>query len=163
MEFCVGGLQWRWCELHCLFVGPIRNSNHSLHEARVKFSPYVPRLNLSAIYLYMPDYKNVIVWNVEFWIKVKVTPWRHVGELCHSKPRNLMEVNCQLHTSATLTPRKVQYHPLKRRIGGPQSRSGPFGDERTFLLLSKIEPWYFGFAVRGLSPCRLALPPPVHK
>jgi len=74
-----------------------------------------------------------------------------------------MEVNCQLHTSAALTARKVYvteafsvvlaFHckgkgtavpvhvhtmkaSIKRRNGGPQSRSGPFGDE---ITLASVE------------------------
>jgi hypothetical protein len=41
-----------------------------------------------------------------------------------------MEVSGQLHAPATLLPGKKPRHPLDRRLGGSQSRSGRGGEEK---------------------------------
>jgi hypothetical protein len=40
----------------------------------------------------------------------------------------------QIHTLATLSPRKEPQYPLNRRLGGPQSQSGHFGEENGILI-----------------------------
>jgi hypothetical protein len=40
-----------------------------------------------------------------------------------------------------LTPRKESQYPLSRRLGGPQSRSGCFTDEKNFLPLPGFKNW----------------------
>jgi hypothetical protein len=40
-----------------------------------------------------------------------------------------MEVSSHLHAPAALIPGKNPSHPLDRRLGGPQSRSGRGGEE----------------------------------
>ena len=40
-----------------------------------------------------------------------------------------MKLSGQHHAPAALSPDKSQY-PLNRRVGGPQSRSGRFGDKK---------------------------------
>jgi hypothetical protein len=41
-----------------------------------------------------------------------------------------MEVNGQLHAPAALSPGKMRRHPLGRRLGGPQRRSGRRREEK---------------------------------
>jgi hypothetical protein len=41
-----------------------------------------------------------------------------------------MEVSGQLHAPAALPPEKEPWHPLDRRLGGPQNRSGRGGEEK---------------------------------
>jgi len=41
---------------------------------------------------------------------------------------------------AVLPPCKEPRHPLNRRLGGPQGRSGRFGEEYDLLLLPELEP-----------------------
>jgi hypothetical protein len=41
-----------------------------------------------------------------------------------------MEVSGQIHASAALTPWKEPRYPLDKRLGGPQSRSGHYGEEK---------------------------------
>jgi hypothetical protein len=49
-----------------------------------------------------------------------------------------VEVSGQLRASAALPPGKE--HPLDRRLGGPQSRSGRGSEEKTFRPLQGLEP-----------------------
>jgi hypothetical protein len=55
-----------------------------------------------------------------------------------------MEVSGQIHAPAALPPGKQLRYPLDRRLGGPQSQSGPYGEEKNRLLLQGIEPWLIG-------------------
>jgi hypothetical protein len=41
-----------------------------------------------------------------------------------------MEVSGQLHAPTALPPGKEPPYPLDKRLGGPQSRSGRYGEER---------------------------------
>jgi hypothetical protein len=41
-----------------------------------------------------------------------------------------MEVSCQLHAPAALSPGKSPWYPLDRRLGGHQNRSGRGGEEK---------------------------------
>jgi hypothetical protein len=52
-----------------------------------------------------------------------------------------MEVSGQLHAPAALPPGKSPRYPLDRRLGGPQSRSGRFGEEK--ILDSNSDPSVF--------------------
>jgi hypothetical protein len=45
-----------------------------------------------------------------------------------------------LHSPAVLSRRKSTPYPLYRSVGGHQSRSGRYGEDRYFLPLSRIEP-----------------------
>jgi hypothetical protein len=45
-----------------------------------------------------------------------------------------MEVNSQLRTPATLPQSKSLRYPLDRRLGGPQSRSGRGGEEKSAIF-----------------------------
>jgi hypothetical protein len=45
-----------------------------------------------------------------------------------------MEVSGQLHAPATLPPGKSPRYPFYRRFGGPQSRSGRYGEVKIFIL-----------------------------
>jgi hypothetical protein len=47
-----------------------------------------------------------------------------------SWPRHKLEVSRQLHAPAALPPGKGPRYPLDRRLGGPQSRSGRFGEQK---------------------------------
>jgi len=53
-----------------------------------------------------------------------------------------MEVSGQLHAMAILFPGKepLQY-PLNSTLGGPQSQSGCYGEEKNILFLLASEPW----------------------
>jgi hypothetical protein len=51
-----------------------------------------------------------------------------------------MEVRGQLHVSAALPKRKSPRYPLYRRLGGPQSRSGRYGEEKNSQPLPELEP-----------------------
>jgi hypothetical protein len=51
-----------------------------------------------------------------------------------------MEVSGQLHSPASLTPRKEPCYPLDRRLSGPQSRSGRGGEEKNSQPLPGLEP-----------------------
>ena len=69
--------------------------------------------------------------------RVKVSPVLH----CVLLIKALDGVSCQLQAPAALPPRGKELHcPLNRRLGGPQSRSGRFGEAKNLLPLSGIEP-----------------------
>jgi hypothetical protein len=51
-----------------------------------------------------------------------------------------MEVSGLLHGPAALPQGKSPWHPLDRRLGGPQSRSGRGGEEKTSQPLPGFEP-----------------------
>jgi hypothetical protein len=44
-------------------------------------------------------------------------------------------------TPGHFTPEEESRYPLNRRLGGPQSRSGRFGEEKKFLPLSELVHW----------------------
>jgi len=52
-----------------------------------------------------------------------------------------MEVSGQLNASAALPQGKSPPYPFKRKLDGPQSRSGRGCEEKKSLLLLEIEPW----------------------
>jgi len=52
----------------------------------------------------------------------------------------LEEVSQQLNSSGCFTPREQPWYLLNRRLDGPQSQSGHFGEDRNLLPLSGIEP-----------------------
>jgi hypothetical protein len=52
-----------------------------------------------------------------------------------------MGVRRQHHPSTALTRGKRPDTQLNRRLGGPQGRSGRFGEEKHLLPLPKFEPW----------------------
>jgi len=62
-----------------------------------------------------------------------------------------MELSVQTHAAASLPP--VPRYPLKRKLGGPQSRYGRSRGEKNLLLLPGMESYVIQPAV-----CSLALP-----
>jgi hypothetical protein len=50
-----------------------------------------------------------------------------------------MEVSGQLHAPAFLLPGKEPLYPLDRRLGGPQSRSGRGGVEKSSQPMPGLE------------------------
>jgi len=61
-----------------------------------------------------------------------------------------MEVSGQLHAPDALPLRKSLRDPLSKRQGGPQRRSGPFGEEKNLLSLLGIEALCLGRLARRL-------------
>jgi hypothetical protein len=51
-----------------------------------------------------------------------------------------MEVSGQFHAPAASPQWKSPWYPLDRRLGGPQSRSGPNGEEKNSQPPPGIEP-----------------------
>jgi hypothetical protein len=45
-----------------------------------------------------------------------------------------LEVSGQLHAPAALPPGKSHRYPFYRRLGGPQSQSGRYGEVKIFYL-----------------------------
>jgi hypothetical protein len=52
---------------------------------------------------------------------------------------------------AALPPRKEPRHPLTRRVGGPQSRAGHFGQEKWHVALPGFEPQSYKLPVAQTS------------
>jgi hypothetical protein len=52
-----------------------------------------------------------------------------------------MEMSGQLHVSAALPLEQSPQYPLDKRLGGPQSQSGFYGEEKALLSLLGIKPW----------------------
>jgi hypothetical protein len=50
-------------------------------------------------------------------------------ELHHPYPRRYMEVSGKLRAPAALNLENHRRYPLDRRLGGPQGRSGRYGEE----------------------------------
>jgi hypothetical protein len=59
-------------------------------------------------------------------------------------------MNGQLHALAALSKEKELPYTLHRRLGGPQSQSGRFGEERNIWPLPAIDPWFLGRPSRSL-------------
>jgi hypothetical protein len=51
-----------------------------------------------------------------------------------------MGMSGHLHASAVLTPTRNPQYPLNRKLGGPQSRFGRFGEEKNLLPRAEFEP-----------------------
>jgi hypothetical protein len=51
-----------------------------------------------------------------------------------------MDVNGQLHAPAALPPEKYLRYRLDRRLGGPQSRSERYGEEKDLALTGNRAP-----------------------
>jgi hypothetical protein len=49
-----------------------------------------------------------------------------------------LEVSGQLHAPAALPPGKSPRYPFYRRLGGPQSRSGRYGDVAVLNLILPV-------------------------
>jgi hypothetical protein len=69
-------------------------------------------------------------------------PWRHVGKWRHSS--NILDIGTRLRWVLRFTlrpfyPREKCRYGLCRRLGGPQSRSGPYGEEKNIPPLGEIE------------------------
>jgi hypothetical protein len=55
-----------------------------------------------------------------------------------SWPRHCLEVNDYLRASAALPPGKIPHYKLDRRLGGPQGRSGGYGEVK-ILNITRID------------------------
>jgi hypothetical protein len=51
-----------------------------------------------------------------------------------------MEVSGQIHAPVALPQGKIPWYPLEWRLGGPQSRLGPGGEEKNSQPPPGIEP-----------------------
>jgi hypothetical protein len=47
----------------------------------------------------------------------------------------------QLHSQTTLQQEKKLQYPLYRKLSGPQSQSGRFGEEKNLLIVPGFESW----------------------
>jgi hypothetical protein len=66
-----------------------------------------------------------------------------------------MEKNGQLYAPAALPHGKQLPLPLNKRLGGPQSRSGHYGEGKSILPLREIEPRFLGRLARISIPTQL--------
>jgi hypothetical protein len=55
-----------------------------------------------------------------------------------------MQVSGQSHVPIALTREKRPRRPMKRKLGGPQRRSGRFAKDKILLLLPRLDPRFFG-------------------
>jgi hypothetical protein len=72
-----------------------------------------------------------------------------------------MEVSGQLHAPAALSPEKIPWYPLDRRLGGLQSRSGRGGEEKNSQprresnprtpIVQPVAQRYTGWAITALK------------
>jgi hypothetical protein len=60
------------------------------------------------------------------------------------------EVSGQLYAPAALTLETEPRYPLNSRLGGPQRRSGHYGEEENLLPTTGIEPRFLGRPARRL-------------
>jgi hypothetical protein len=67
-------------------------------------------------------------------------------------------VSGQLHAPAALPPGKSPRYPFYRRLGGPQSRSGRYGEVKMFYPTGTRTPAPPGRPARSQSPYRLSYP-----
>jgi hypothetical protein len=49
-----------------------------------------------------------------------------------------LEVSGQLHAPAALPPEKSPRYPFYRRLGGPQSRSGRYGEGKILTIIISV-------------------------
>jgi hypothetical protein len=87
--------------------------------------------------------------------------YRGVDEYCRftfSWPRHKLEVSGQLHAPAALLPGKSSRYPFYRRLGGPQSRSGRYGEVKLFNLRGLELPPPPNRLARSQSLYRLSYP-----
>jgi hypothetical protein len=69
--------------------------------------------------------------------------WRHVGGCRVTTPPNLTSAldvgEWLVSRPGRFTPWKAPQYLLNRRLGGPQSRYGPFGEEKNIFTLPGLE------------------------
>jgi hypothetical protein len=75
-----------------------------------------------------------------------------------SWPRHKLEVSGQLHASAALLPGMSSRYPFYRSLGGPQSRSGRYGEVNIFYPTGTRTPPPPGRPARSQSLYRLSYP-----
>jgi hypothetical protein len=75
-----------------------------------------------------------------------------------------MELNGQLHAPATLHPGKESRYPLDRRLGGPQTRSWRYGEDKNLTRAGNQTPAvqpvarrYTGWAIQALNVITVTL------
>jgi hypothetical protein len=61
-------------------------------------------------------------------------------QLLHSWLRHYMERSGQLYAPAALPPGKEPRYPLDKRLGGPQSRFGRCGEQKSLALARNRTP-----------------------
>jgi hypothetical protein len=69
-----------------------------------------------------------------------------------------LEVSGQLHAPAALPPGKSPRYPFYRRLGGPQSRSGRYGELKIFHPPGTRTPTPHGRPARSQSLYRMSYP-----
>jgi hypothetical protein len=69
-----------------------------------------------------------------------------------------LEVSGQLHAPAALPPGKSLRYPFYRRLGGPQSQSGRYGEVKIFYSNGTRTPAPSGRPARSQSLYRLSYP-----
>jgi hypothetical protein len=96
-------------------------------------------LSLNRWLRYSHKSKVVSVFN-----RLRITPWRLMGECRYSS--NILKLDTKWRWVAIFTPRPLcpwgnrPRHPLCRRLGGLQIRSGFYGGKKNFLPLLGINP-----------------------
>jgi hypothetical protein len=75
-----------------------------------------------------------------------------------SWPRHLLEVSGLLHAPDAWPPGKSPRYPFYRRLGGPQSRSGRYGEVKIFYLTGTWTPASPGRPACSQSLYRLSYP-----
>jgi hypothetical protein len=71
-------------------------------------------------------------------------------------------VSGQLHAPAALPPGKSPRYPFYRRLGGPQSRSGRYGEVKIIYPIGTRTPAPPGRPARSQSLYRLSYPGSTH-
>jgi hypothetical protein len=68
--------------------------------------------------------------NVKLSLCLSTTPWKRMGEWMNISTFSYLgtEVSSRIHVPAALPPGKSPLYPLDRRLSGPQSRSGQYGE-----------------------------------
>jgi hypothetical protein len=66
------------------------------------------------------------VLSAEFKVKLSLS-------IPHCSTQSSVGRGGQLHALAVLPPRKEPWYPLNRRLGGPQSWSGSYQEQKHFL------------------------------
>jgi hypothetical protein len=68
-----------------------------------------------------------------------------------------LEVSGQLHAPAALPPGKSPRYPFYRRFGGPQSRSGRYGEVKIFYPTGTRTPAH-PLVNKCICPCKFVEP-----
>jgi hypothetical protein len=68
--------------------------------------------------------------------------WRYSFTILNFGSR--LDEGGQLHAPVALPRDNSPWYPLDRGLGGPQSRSGRYGEDTNLLLLPEIDPRHLG-------------------